>query len=132
MIRDLRAIAERHPDYPPILFFYQGTPEEGESFFRRLWPEARAVSDTARQYYNAFGIRRGGIREMFGPDVLACGVRATLKGNTIGAPTGDPWVMPGLFLVRGAQVLWQHDFRHAGDHPDFLRIADRVPERLQP
>ncbi len=95
-------------------------------FFRKLWPGARAVSDLDKLFYDAFGIQRGGWREMFGPTVWACGVRATAKGNFIGKKTGDPWVMPGLFLVRAGRVLWTHEFRHAGDHPDFLRIAENL------
>lgn len=110
------------PDYPELLFFYQGSIEDGEAFFRRLWPEARAVSDLPLKFYDAFGVERGGLREMFGPEVWACGVRAARKGSFIGAPVGDPWIMPGLFLVRDEQVLWRHAFRHAGDHPDFAQI----------
>lgn len=110
-------------EYPPILFFYQGSIEDGHAFFERLWPEARAVSDLPRTFYNAMQIERGGMREMFGADVWACGIRATLKGQTIGRPVGDPWVMPGLFLVdQHGAILWQHDFAHAGDHPDWRII----------
>ena len=127
MVADLRAIAHQHADYPPLLFFYQGTPQEGAAFFRKLWPEARAVSDMEKHYYDAFGIQRGGIREMFGPEVWACGVRAAAKGHVIGWKTGDPWTMPGMFLVRGDQILWQHDFRHAGDHPDLAAIPAQTP-----
>lgn len=128
-VKDLREIAEKHPSYPPVLFFYQGSVEEGQAFFRRLWAEARAVADPDKRFYDALGIQRGGMREMFGPEVFACGMRAAAKGHFIGQPVGDPWVMPGLFLVdaQGA-VVWSHDFRHAGDHPDFLSIADRLPQ----
>lgn len=115
-----------------MLFFYQGTPDEGEAFFGKLWPGARAVSDIEKTFYNAFGIQRGGMQAMFGPGVWACGVRAVAKGNLIGWKTGDPWVMPGLFLVQGDHILWQHEFRHAGDHPDFLKIAEQVPEKAHP
>jgi hypothetical protein len=131
MIRDLQQIASQHPAYPPIMFFYQGSVEEGEVFFRKLWPEARAVSDPEREFYNVFGIQRGGMKEMFGPEVWACGARAAQKGHFIGKPVGDPWVMPGLFLAHGERILWQHEFRHAGDHPDFLKIADSIPMLLQ-
>jgi hypothetical protein len=131
MIRDLREIADRHPSYPPILFFYQGTVEDGAAFFRKLWPEARAVSDLARSFYDVFGIQRGGLKEMFGPEVWVCGARAAQKGHFIGAPVGDPWVMPGLFLAQGERILWQHEFRHAGDHPDFLKIADQLPQTIR-
>ncbi len=111
------------PTYPSILFFYQGDLENGEAFFRKLWPEAKAIADMPRTFYNAFDIQRGGMREMFGPGVWACGVRASSKGHTIGKPVGDPWIMPGLFLVEGTNILWHHDFKHAGDHPDFAKIS---------
>ena len=119
----MREIADNIADYPNILFFYQGDVEQGEAFFKRLWPEARAVSDMPRTFYDAFGIERGGMKEMFGGGVWACGVRAAAKGHAIGAPVGDPWVMPGLFLAdKNGRILWQHDFAHAGDHPDWEAI----------
>ena len=127
MIADLRQVAGRDESYPPILFFYQGGREDGAAFFRKLWPEATAVADLPRNFYDAFDIQRGGMKEMFGREVWACGVRAARKGHLIGKPKGDPWVMPGLFLVQGAQILWQHDFAHAGDHPDFAALP-RLPE----
>jgi hypothetical protein len=61
---------------------------------------------------------------MFGPGVWLAGARAALKGNTVGKPVGDPWTMPGLFLLKGDAILWRHTFRHAGDHPDFARIPE--------
>jgi hypothetical protein len=27
--------------------------------------------------------------------------------------------MPGVFLVRAGRIVWAHEFRHAGDLPDF-------------
>jgi hypothetical protein len=82
------------------------------------------VADPPRRLYSAFGIGQGGAKEMFGPGVLVAGVRAALKGNATGKAVGDPWTMPGLFLVRDDLILWRHHFRHAGDHPDFARIPD--------
>jgi hypothetical protein len=121
-VADLRRTVQQQPDYPPLLFFYQGTVEDGQAFFDRLWPEARAVSDKAVFFYKRFQIERGGLREVLNPEVLACGVRAAGKGNTGGMPIGDPWIMPGLFLVRGERILWQHDFKHIGDHPDWAKL----------
>lgn len=129
-MQDLRQVAGSDPSYPPILFFYQGSVADGEAFFGKLWPEATAVSDMPQTFYRAFKIRRGGLKEMFGPEVWVCGVRASRKGNSIGAPIGDPWLMPGLFLVQGDSILWQHDFRHAGDHPDFGQIPQIVQANL--
>jgi len=46
------------------------------------------------------------------------------EGECPGKAVGDPWSMPGLFVVKGDLILWRHQFRHAGDHPDFARIPD--------
>lgn len=123
MVQDIRQFAATTPDYPPVLFFYQGNGDEGKHFFDRYWPEARAVADSPKTFYTAFGIERGGLKEMLGPEVWACGIRAASKGHTGGIPVGDPWMMPGAFLVQGDQIIWRHTFRHAGDHPDFAKIA---------
>jgi len=121
-VQDLRRIATVTPSYPPILFFYQGSREEGAAFFGQFWPEARAISDREKRWYRAFGIERGGVRQLFGPEVWTCGLRAARKGNTLGVPVGDPLLMPGVFLVQGDAIVWRHDFRHAGDQPDFATI----------
>ncbi|MFQ3639160.1 MAG: SelL-related redox protein [Chloracidobacterium sp.] len=123
IVADLRDIAASTPDYPPVLFFFQGTVEQGKTFFAGHWPEARAVSDTPLVFYKAFGIERGGWRELFGPEVWSCGLRAARKGHGIGFPVGDPFVMPGAFLVSpSGAILWGHDFKHAGDHPDWTSL----------
>ena len=127
MVEDLRLISQSDPTYPPILFIFQGSVTEGKRFFDGLWPEARAVSDTPKLLYDAMGIERGGLKEMFGPQVFACGFRAARKGHIIGKPVGDPWEMPGMFLMNQAgTILWQHDFSHAGDHPNFKEIPGIV------
>jgi len=82
------------------------------------------VADAPRRLYAAFGIGQVGTRQMFGLGVWLAGARAALKGNGVGKPVGDPWTMPGLFLVKGDAILWRHAFRHAGDHPNFARIPD--------
>jgi hypothetical protein len=62
---------------------------------------------------------------MFGAATWTAGLRALRKGHFIGRPVGDPWMMPGMFLVADGAILWSHDFEHAGDHPDFDTIAER-------
>ncbi len=120
MVADLRDIAAQDPAYPNVVFFFQGTVEQGRAFFAGHWKEARAISDTPLTFYKGLGIQRGGLREMFGPEVWACGWRAASKGHFIGLPVGDPFVMPGAFLVSASgDILWSHDFKHAGDHPDW-------------
>jgi hypothetical protein len=124
-VADLRETA-RAPAYPAVLFFYQGTPTEGRAFLRRDWPDVRAVADPELAFYEAFGVDRGSLLQMFGPGVFAAGLRARRRGFENGERTGDIYRMPGAFLVRGERVLWQHRYRHAGDHPDFASVAALV------
>ena len=101
---------------------HQSTVEEGAALFADLWPEAQAIADPERRLYSLFGVERGTLCQMVSPGVVACGIRATVKGNFGGRAIGDPQLMPGLFAIKNEQIVWQHDFRHAGDHPDFATI----------
>ncbi len=124
-VADLRAQAEA-ADFPPVLFFFQGAPIEGKAFLRRYWPRARAVSDPDAVFYRAFGIDRGGLIQMFRPAVWSAQSRARAKGHENGERSGDIWMMPGVFLVRDGRIVWTHEYRHAGDHPDFARVPERA------
>ncbi len=120
-VAELREAAEA-PGYPAVLFFFQGSVAEGRAFLRRYWPEARAVADAELSFYEAFGVARGSMLQMFGPGVVGAGMRAKRKGHSNGPRSGDIYRMPGAFLVEGDLVLWEHRYRHAGDHPDFGSI----------
>lgn len=134
MIKDLR-IASENADgpggerrYPKVVFVHMGTREQGDAFFGSYWPGVTAVSDPTRRLYEALGLQRGGLPQMFGPRAWTCGIRAVSKGHFVGKPVGDPWQMPGVFLLDGTvagdvPILWQHTFRHAGDHPNFADLA---------
>lgn len=119
-------MAQQDPAYPAVLFVYQGEAEDGADFFARYWPGARAVADLPRTFYTAFGLERGGMRQMLNPEVAVCAVRAAQKGHGMGQPVGDVRQMPGVFLVQGGAVVWRHIARHAGDHPDWAAIPQRV------
>lgn len=125
-VQDLRAISEGVPAFPPLLFFTQSTPVELRAFLRRDWPTARAVSDPERFFYAAFGIERMSPLGLLRPALWRAERRARAKGVESGERSGDIWRMPGVFVVAGARVLWTHEFRHAGDHPDWDRIPALV------
>jgi hypothetical protein len=129
-VRDLRKWSAGE-DFPPVLFIHQGTVEQGEAFFGRVHPEARAVSDPDRELYEAFGRRRGRLRQLLGLKVWWGALRALFKGNFVGKPMGDPLMMPGTLLAQGERILWEHDPDNAGDHPsreEILGAARAVHE----
>jgi len=129
-VAELRAASEA-ADFPPLLFFFQGTPTEGRAFLRRDWPTVRAVADPGLRFYEAFGVERTGWTSMLRPDLWAAERRARAKGFRQGERSGDIWRMPGIFLVRGGRILWAHEFRHAGDLPDFAAVPGLVRTRGQ-
>lgn len=125
---ELRQVAAQNTEYPPILFVFQGSLAQGEGFFAEHWPEAHAIADPRRRLYAGFGIRRGSVNQVFGAGAVRATARAAQQGHLPGIPVGDPRLMPGMFLVYGRRILWQHHFRHIGDHPDLKRIPAIVAE----
>lgn len=123
-LADLRSIAERDAAFPRPLFFHLGSPTAGRALVRGVWPGLRAISDPDASFYEAFGVGRGSVLQMFGPSVWAAKRRANAKGHRNGEREGDVWRMPGAFLSRDDEVIWAHAYRHAADHPDYERIRD--------
>ncbi len=105
-----------------------GNPSDGDSFFAERWPEAQGLADgPGLPLYRAFGLQQGTASQMMSFGVISCSVRAIAKGNIPGKPVGDPRQMPGLFLVQGDRVLWQRDYAHAGDSPDWAALPAQLP-----
>jgi hypothetical protein len=119
--------AARAKGFPAPIFIHRASVEAADAFFGSRAPEARAIADPDGTLFGAFGLQRGTLGQLLGPAVWWRGLRAMLKGNFVGRPTGNETQMPGAFLVRGREILWQHRARHAGDHPDLgamLRALD--------
>ena len=125
-VAELRRESEASSDFPPLLFFFQGNTTEGRAFLRRDWPTARAVADPGLRFYEAFGVERMGWLDLLRPALWQAERRAKAKGFSQGERSGDIWRLPGVFLVRRDRIVWTHEFRHAGDLPDFGAIAARA------
>lgn len=96
-----------------------GGMDHGREVFGELWPGARAVSDETLRFYRGFRLKRGSAGEIFGWRTFVRAFQAWKKGFRQKKAGPDPWMMPGAFLVRGPEIIWQHRYRHAGDEPDF-------------
>ena len=104
---------------------HQGTAPEGEEFFAKRWPEVPVIADPQLKLYGAFGLSRGSLGQVAGPRAILATGRAMLKGNFVGKPSGDVMVMPGAFVIAGEQmnILWNHDYKHSGETPDWMEAA---------
>lgn len=81
------------------------------------------VADPDKRFYLAFGRRRGGWRELFGPRVWARGfVAGVLRGHGVGHLEGDGLQLGGV--VRVEQGRWRvvHEPRDAADVEDWVAI----------
>lgn len=107
-----------------VVLVHMGSEEEAFVLFARygLAPLSR-VSSADRKLYKAFGLSRATTGEFLCPDaVLRCG-QALMGGHPIGKVQGDLLQMPGVFLIERSRVLSSFRHRHAGDRPDYVRLA---------
>ena len=110
--------ATKSPNFPEPLFIHRASVAEAEIFFTKRFAGARAIADANGSLFEAFGLNRGTMLQLLGPRALWRGLVALLKGNFVGRPTGNETQMPGAFLTRERDILWEHRARHAGDQPD--------------
>ena len=125
-LADMREAVQGDREFPRPIFFYQGTVSEGRALLLRDWPDVQAIADPEGDFYKAFGVERGNLVQMLGPSVWSARSRAREKGHRNGERGSDIWRMPGVMLVRGEQILWSQEFRHAGEQPDYAQIRSRA------
>lgn len=102
-----------------------------DQFFEKYWPEAISIRDSRRKIYKSFGLGRGSMWQVFGPKSVGCALKTGIKGHGITKVVGDPFQMPGLFLVHNNKVLWAYEYQHVGDNPQFSDIPKLLEPSLQ-
>ncbi len=82
------------------------------------------ICDPQRKLYQAFGLKRGRLQQLFGPKVLWRALpEGVLSRHGIGRITADSFQMPGLFLIDGSGILRRFRHRTAADRPDYAGIC---------
>ena len=125
-VAEIRQAGASDPSFPATIYFHLGDLEQGDAFFSALAPEARAVSDPKLRFYDALGVPKAAKLQLIDPRVWACGIRASRKGHKAGRPVGDPFVMPGLFLVEEDRISWKFIPDHMGGLPRLAEIPRPV------
>ncbi len=110
-----------------IAFVGMGSPEQTTEFKRKSRSPHVFICDPEKRVYKAFGLERGEARQMFNPKVFSRGFGATLRGHLVGAPVGDPWQMPGVFLIEPTgEISWEYRSVDASDNPDAGKILTQL------
>ena len=107
-----------------LAFVHLGTEEKAKSFFTYYkLTDVPRFSDPQAQLYQAFGLTRAELRQYLNRESLSRMFVAWFHGHFVGFPAGDVERMPGVFLLRNAEI--QKAFRHdlVSDRPDYLALA---------
>ncbi|TVQ51610.1 MAG: AhpC/TSA family protein [Phycisphaerales bacterium] len=107
-----------------IVFVHQSTESEARTFFEKYGLEdLPRISDPERNLYRAFNLKRGNIWQIGGPKVWWRSMAALFKGHRVGRVAGDPFQMPGVFIVDHGRIV--SAFRHGtqADRPDYEDLA---------
>ncbi len=90
--------------------------------------EIARIADPQRELYRAFGLNRGGIRELLGPRVWWYGFLSMVKGCGVGHLAGDGRQMPGAFLFHHGQIIAAQRAQSASDLPDLPRLFESLTQ----
>jgi hypothetical protein len=86
------------------------------------------VADPECDLYKAFGLGKGGVRELLGPIVWVRGFLSVFSGCGIGHLAGDGRQMPGTFLFRDGEIIAARPARNASELPDIEGIFHEVAQ----
>lgn len=108
-----------------IALVHMGSPAQGEEFFSKYGiQDLPAISDPDQVLYNAFGLERGSLFQLFGITVIKEGFRAGVRdGHGVGKLVGDGFQMPGVFLIKDGEILEAYRHKTAADRPDYGNIV---------
>ncbi len=82
------------------------------------------ICDPGQELYDAFGLKRGSVRQLFGPKVWWRGIQAgIIAGHGIGRPAADAAQMPGMFLLEQGVIAGRFRHRSAADRPDYAAFC---------
>lgn len=117
-----------------IVVVTMGKPEETEAFCEERAPGITCYSDPSVESYKNFGLTKGSPTQLFGPAVWLRGAQVTSEGTfeglPLGMPVGDPFQMPGMFVVDvDGRVRFVYYSRHAGDYPDDDVLLRQMTEK---
>jgi len=106
-----------------------GPSGDPDRFFARydLGEDVIRISNPECTLFRAFGLGRGGFRQLLGWQVWWRGfLSAIVFRNGIGKLVGDGFQMPGAFLLQDKKIVAEHRHRNAADEPDYLKLACKV------
>jgi len=126
-IADLRGEMEQRGVRP--VFVHLGTPEVAKAHFDYYGlSDVERIHDPQAQLYQhpVFGLRRVSVfSHLLHPAVVAGWLKGLIFKHEIRAIQGDGEQMPGVFFLRGPEIVREHVHRTIADQVDYLALMAR-------
>lgn len=107
-----------------IVLGHMGNADEFSNFAARYGLSAiPAVANPDRSLYRGMGLKRASVLRLLSPRVFWNYLKAIFAGHKPGKIKGDPFQLPGAFLLHRGKVVRGHLYRDAGDRPDYVGLA---------
>lgn len=107
-----------------IVLAHMASEEDFATFAARYGLSAiPSIANPDRSLYRGMGLRRASLLRLMGPRVLWALLKARLAGHRQGPVKGDPFQLPGAFLLHQGKVVRGYAYRHAADRPDYVSLA---------
>lgn len=105
----------------------QGDPKQAQSLCDRFNVAFPCLADPKLDTYKAFDLKRGSTAEVMGPATWLRGLDAARKGHFVERPQGDPFQLPGTFIIdRQGIVRYAKYARHSADHPKTAELVEAL------
>jgi peroxiredoxin len=115
-----------HPNLN-IAFVTMASRDELAEFKKRTRSPHPMIADPDRKLYQAFGLGKGEGKQVFNLRTFARGFGATLRGHWVGTPIGDPWQMPGVFLIEpDGEISWEYRSVDAADNVSLALVQEHL------
>ncbi|MEM6885791.1 MAG: SelL-related redox protein [Verrucomicrobiota bacterium] len=85
------------------------------------------IPDPHCELYRAFGLKKGELTQLFGPQVWSRGWEAGVRQrHGVGWLDGDGFQMPGIFGLIQGKVKTVFIHQHAAERPDYLELSHNL------
>lgn len=110
-----------------VLVHMGNDPELAHFFDAKGVGDLPRVADPDQSLYLSFGLKRGSPSQLMGFAVWLRLWPAMRKRGRASRPVGDPWQMPGVFLIHRGEVIAAYRHRSQADRPDYCSLASAAP-----
>lgn len=111
-----------------IVFVHMSDTETADEYFSTFNLEGIThINDPIKRYYNAFGLFRGTLTQLFGLQTWIRGYKVKKKHNfplESAKKLGDSFQMPGVFVIQEGEIKDKFVHSHAAQRPDYDRLLD--------